>query len=187
MGLEALTQELKKKTESEVRRIDSEAKAEAKKIKEEAKREVKRRVELAEKEAGEFVERDRMRIPAARLKAKRISQDAKYGLVETSLKELKKLLQKKANSRREYEKLLERLIKGGISDVGTDKIVISVRKGDMQFAKKFGKVNQIDCNGGAIISSEDGRVRINNTFESLLEKRREELEQAAFEYMFGKG
>ncbi|MFH1442821.1 MAG: V-type ATP synthase subunit E [Candidatus Micrarchaeota archaeon] len=185
MGLEALKQELNRKTASEASRIENEGRAEAKLIKEGARKEMQKRQEKAEKDAENFVERERMRIPAARLKAKRIIQDAKYSLVDASLKELAEMLEAKTSNRREYEKTLEALIKDGLSEVGKSAL-IHVRKQDAAFAKKYGKVVEIGCMGGAIISSEDGKLRINNTYEAILERKRDELEQQAFEAMFGK-
>jgi V/A-type H+-transporting ATPase subunit E len=187
MSLESLKQELKRKTAAEVQRMENEGRAEAKRIRDDAKGEAAKRSEIAEKEADEFVEREKMRIPAARLKAKRIMQDAKYGMVAEALQELGELLGKKTSSRREYERMLGELIEEGLKELGGKDAQISVRKQDMQFAKKFGRVKEMDCTGGAIVTSEDGRMRINNTFEALMEKQKERLQQQAFELMFGKG
>lgn len=186
MGLEALRQELKRKTASEVSRIENEGKAEARKLREESKKEADRRTVAADKEADEYVEREKMRIPAARLRAKRIIQDAKYEMVAEALSELSDILEKKTSSKKEYEKMLEDLIEEGIRELGSKDVVIHVRKQDAQFARKFGKVKEISCMGGAIVASEDGRMRINNTFEALMEKQKEQLQQQAFELMFGK-
>lgn len=185
MGLEALMQELNRKTQAEVQRIENEGRLEAKRIKDDAKKESAKRMENGQKEADEFVEREKMRIPAARLKAKRIIQDAKYEKVSEALEELSKMLDK-ASSKKEYEKVLESLIKEGVEGIGAKKPIIQVRKQDLQIAKKYGTAVAIECMGGAIVTSEDGKMRINNTFEAVLEKRRGELEQAAFEEMFGK-
>lgn len=184
--MEALRQELNRKTQSEVMRIEAEARNEGRRIREDAKKELEKAKEHAAREAKEFIELERMRIPAARLKAKRIIQDAKYGMVSKALEESAELLAKRTSNRREYEKLLEDLIQEGIGNLGSKQFVISVRKQDVAFARKFGKTSEIECSGGAIVASEDGRMRINNTFEAMLEKKREELEQYAFEQMFGR-
>ncbi|HLC48396.1 MAG TPA: V-type ATP synthase subunit E family protein [Candidatus Norongarragalinales archaeon] len=186
MSLDGLKQELKRKTAIEVARIENEGKAEARRIREDARKDAEKREKIAEKEADEFVEREKMRIPAARLKARRIIQDAKYGMVERALAELGEILEKKTANKREYEKMLGGLIEQGIREIGSKDPVIMVRKQDAAFGKKFGKVMEIECMGGAIIASEDGRMRINNTFEALMEKGKEGLEQQAFELMFGK-
>ena len=78
------------------------------------------------------------------------------------------------------------LIEEGMKALGIKEALISVRKQDAPIAKKYGKVREIDCIGGAIIASPDGRMRIDSTFEALIEKRRGELEQKAFELMFSK-
>lgn len=186
MSLDALRQELRKKTQSEVLRIENEGKIESKKIKDESKRQSEIRREARLKEAAELVGREEMRIPAARLKAKRIVQDAKYGMVEKALDEATDLLMEKTKSRKEYEKLLEQLISQGLKQVGDKNSTILVRKADLQFARKFGKCEEYDCMGGAIIVSSEGRIRINNTLEALLEKNKELLLEKAFEMMFGK-
>ncbi|MEK6843362.1 MAG: V-type ATP synthase subunit E family protein [Candidatus Micrarchaeota archaeon] len=184
MGLEALKGELAKKTQSESLRIDSEARMEIKKLREEAKKDYENRMEFAQNEAKETIAREKMRIPAARLKARRRIQDAKYEIVTDAFEELKKMLNARMSSgKKEYEKMLDALIKEGLEEIGAKNAIINVRKQDLQFAKKYGKTAEISCSGGAIISSEDGKLRINSTFEAILEKKKELLEQSAFEML----
>ena len=72
MSLEALRQELRKKSATEAAGIESVGKAEARKIRDEAKKDVDLRLEKAQEEALASVEMEKMRIPAARLKGRRI-------------------------------------------------------------------------------------------------------------------
>jgi V/A-type H+/Na+-transporting ATPase subunit E len=186
MGLDSLKQELKKKTAAEVLRIENEARMESRRLKDEARKEIDRRHEQGMMDAQDAIAREKMRIPAARLRAKRIIQEARYGLVSKAMDALIEEMEGMRNDRKEYEKFLEMLIRQGISELGEKNATIAVRKQDLQFARKFGKAIELECLGGALISSENGKVRINNTFEALIDGKRAQLEQLSFELMFGK-
>ncbi|MFH1750580.1 MAG: V-type ATP synthase subunit E family protein [Candidatus Micrarchaeota archaeon] len=186
MSLDALKEELARKTRQEVQRLEAEGKKEAKGLRDEAAKEAERKIVSAKKEALDYVERDRMRIAAARLKAKHIVLDSRYGAVSEAKRQLGKLLEKKASGRREYEKMLGDMIQEALFQIGSEDAVIYVRRDDLALAKKYGTAKPIQCKGGAIIASQDGRIRIDSTFEALLEKNKEKLEQAAFDEMFGR-
>ena len=79
-------------------------------------------------------------------------------------------------------------MKEGAKEVGDD-FVLHVRAKDRELAKKYGPVGKepITTIGGVIVSTKDGRVQANNTFEALLEEHEEEIKREVFAKLFGKG
>ncbi|PIO04178.1 hypothetical protein COT48_01765, partial [Candidatus Woesearchaeota archaeon CG08_land_8_20_14_0_20_47_9] len=86
-----------------------------------------------------------------------------------------------------YEKTFEKLVKEGAKEVG-EEFVLHVRAHDRELAKKYGPVGKepITTIGGVIVSTKDGRVQANNTFEALLEEHEEEIKREVFAKLFGK-
>ena len=184
MTLTNLKEELRRKTALEAGRIAAEADAEAARIRSEAQAQAARIVADAPAEALEIAAKERTQVSAAKLKARRRVQDARFELVEEVASQLKVLLARRPQSRREYQKLLESLIRAGMKEAGKD-CTLRVRREDAAFAKKFGDVGPaLDTVGGVLVVSSDGRVKYNNTFEALLEARDEPVKQKAFELLF---
>lgn len=185
MGLNELRQEINKQASAETRKIRHDAEAEAGKILGEAREQAKAllakeaektKAEVAQKEVGVY---------AARLTAKKIVADARNAVLDEALKEVKRELAKIAESR-DYPKLFEQLAEEGKRIIGKD-CVLHVNKRDAQLAKKYGDVAAtLDSIGGVVVTSHDGRLRIDNSFEALLEEHANELKQLAFEQFFAK-
>ncbi len=190
MGLNDLKKEMRRKAEREAARLISEQKEKDDALLADARKEGRRVVEEAKKEVGLMVENEKNeQIAAARLQAKKIINDAKEDVVERALgqafEELKKL-----RNEREYRALLASLIKEGTHEIGKDAVVY-VKKNDAKLARGLGlgvKLvdKHIDCAGGALIESRDGRVRMDNTFEARFEEMKESLRKEVFTRIFGK-
>ncbi|MBU1198158.1 hypothetical protein KJ765_06665 [Candidatus Micrarchaeota archaeon] len=184
MTLTNLKEELRRKTSTEVHRLEKEADMECKQIREAAQANGQYIIEKARKNALEFAEKERTQVSAAKLKATRIVQDARFDLVEEVVGRVRVLLAKQTKNKKEYYVLLEKLIRQGTSEVGS-KSKLLVRKEDAVFARRFGSLGPpIETAGGVIVVSADGRVKINNTFEALLEQNDEVVKQKAFEQLF---
>ena len=186
MALANLRNELKRKSDLEAAKLSEAEKEEIAKIREEAKGQIRKIMDEAREDAKTISEKERMRISAANLTAKRIVQDAKYELVKKVLEELGKEIGKEAKGQ-EYEKLLEKLIKEAKKGIDGE-CVLHVREKDFATAKKFGEVAKkpIETSGGVKAVSADGRITIDNTFEALLDEKKEMLAQKAFEILFVK-
>ena len=179
-----MKKELQKKGDTDSSMVEEEGREEVRRIKAQAREEGKKAAAQVLVEANAVIEAEQMRLSAAKLQARKLVQDARYALVQEAIEETSKLLKAKTKNRKEYEKLLEKLIKEGIAEVGSKDYVVQVNDSDKQFAKKFGEVETISTMGGAVVVSGDGRMKINNTFEALLEQHSEELKQKAFALLF---
>ncbi len=185
MGLNELRQEISKQASSEAARLLREAQAEAEKILGEAREQAKAllakeaektKAEVAQKEVGVY---------AARLTAKKIIADARNAVLDEALKEVKRELEKLTQTR-EYPKIFDQLVEEG-KRVAGENCVFHVNKRDAALAKKYGNVNPtLDVIGGVVVTSRDGRLRVDNSFEALLEEHANELKQMAFEQFFAR-
>ncbi len=185
MGLNELRQEISKQASSEAARIRREAQAEAEKILSEAREQAKAllareaektKAEVAQKEVGVY---------AARLTAKKIVADARNAVLDEALKEVKRELEKLTRTS-EYPKIFNQLAEEG-KRVAGENCVFHVNKRDAALAKKFGNVvPTLDVIGGLVVTSRDGRLRVDNSFEALLEEHANELKQLAFEQFFAR-
>lgn len=185
MGLDELRQEINKQASKETRKIRHDAEKEAQKILSEAREQAKAllakeaektKAEVAQKEVGVY---------AARLQAKKIVADARNAVLGEALNEVKRELAKIAESR-DYHKIFDQLAEEGKHIIGKE-CVLHVNKRDAPLAKKYGNVvPTLDSIGGVVVTSHDGRLRIDNSFEALLEEHANELKQMAFEQFFAR-
>lgn len=113
---------------------------------------------------------------SARLEAERTRANARmdaYGIVA---EQVKKSLNEMAKDKKAYEKYIRNAVEQGRATVGDD-FVIQCNKRDAAIARKYGQVAQkpIETQGGVIVSSPDGKVRADSTFESLLVENAEDI------------
>ncbi len=180
MAIEQLITQLRKDAADKEKEILIEAETEAKQIIKQARITAENEHEEIMKQASTQVLEENVIQTTAKLKAKQIIWKAKSDSIKRTLDELADELKEFANSktnRQKYSKLFEKLSNEAVKELAEKSFVISCRKVDFELAKKFGKVSNqpIDCIGGFVISSEDATVRIDCTFESLIEQKTEEL------------
>lgn len=188
-GLQAVKAELRKDAEKNAREALEEGDAEAQRILEEARAQAKQIISRAEGEAQQQAAEEASRVSGARLAAGRIVAEARekaIGQVLASLLgELSESASPRNSSKGGYGKLFQKLARQGLKEVEGG--VIRCRKQDAPLAKKFGRVGEpIGCKGGLVAESADGRVRLDATFEGLLEEHKDELGSKAHELLFGK-
>jgi vacuolar-type H+-ATPase subunit E/Vma4 len=182
-----MAEEILNKARSEAARIESDAEEKGAKILAEAKDKRKDALERAKNEAEAVAANEKNeKIAAAHLEAKRIVSHAKEGAIAASLSEV--LEGTKLSREKDYKQLLKELIAQGVAEIGKDAIV-KTNKGDQKLAHSLGfKVDEdaVDCIGGAVISSPDGKVVFNNTFEAKFLLSKERLRTLANDRLFGK-
>ncbi|MBI2445882.1 hypothetical protein HYV43_05840 [Candidatus Micrarchaeota archaeon] len=159
-----------KEAETEASRIVSEAEASAKSILDQAR--IKAKDEAAQKMS---------QVSAARLEGKKRIAEARDAVVAEQLDEVKAALQEFADSAK-YDTVLKGLAEHGADALGGSVRILARRK-DAAKLKKWGyaDVAEHECWGGCIVSTADGRIRVNHTFEALYEQSLEKLRQAIFE------
>jgi len=84
-----------------------------------------------------------------------------------------------------YAKAFQKLARNGLKQMESG--AIRCRKQDAAMARKLGRLGEpLECSGGLVIESPDGRVRLDATFDGMLEEHKDELGRKAFELLFGK-
>lgn len=192
MPLEELREEIIEKAKKETYEVLKEADLEAKKILLDAKTKGEQEIENARQEATRVIERQKSeRLSAARLEAKMILAEAKEESVKAVQEEAWNSLEK-IRKGRDYEKLLRELIQQA-TDAIDGIAVIHANKQDLKLAKKIVEETRtasvsndaIDCAGGALVTSKDGRVRVDATFNALFEEHDEYMRRTAYAELFG--
>ncbi len=185
MGIQELRKEIEANARKEAERMKEEAEKEAWRIVEDAEEKRKKMIEQARLEGGAVAKEEERRISSARLRARHIVAEAREAVVVKALDELAALLKELAKTR-DYPVVFSELAQAAVKELGVQEVVIECRKEDEALAKKLGRPTRfIECTGGAAAVSADGKVRVSNTFEALLESRREELKRRIFMELFG--
>ncbi|MFH1107185.1 MAG: V-type ATP synthase subunit E family protein [Candidatus Micrarchaeota archaeon] len=185
MTLANLKEDLHRRVAAETAALEEQARAQARSERELAEGEADAIVDSARHEASEYASKERMRVSAANIKARRMVQDAQFGLVQDVIGELRALLAKSAADRKKYKPVFERLARDAAAKAGKDCVLLA-NKEDLQLARQIARASAkpIECIGGAAALSEDGRVKIDNTFEAILEEHDEEIRQRAYDLLF---
>ncbi|MEM4389888.1 MAG: V-type ATP synthase subunit E family protein [Candidatus Micrarchaeia archaeon] len=193
MGLEELKQGILRKAEEEAQAIRRKAEAEAREIVSQAEKRREEAMEAARREANETLEREkRERLSTARLESRLILAAAREEMLSAVEEEIWKELAA-FRKKKEYAGFLERAIRAGVREIGENAVVF-VCKDDHQLAKKIISEKKIpaalspkpvDVLGGAIVASEDGRVRCDASFAALMNNAREEIRKLVFASLFG--
>ncbi len=188
MPLEPVLEEIYKKGEETVRKIEEEAKKEAERIiaeaKEQAEEILKKAREEAEKEAEALKKQE---LSSISLEMKRMLLNKQKEIVESVFDLLKQRVQEMDEETR--KKLIKTLLSKNASpgmlvysrkeDEDIVKSVIDELKLDLKYA------GNIDCLGGVILEDPSGEVRINLTFDELLSQVYEQKLSEVSKILFG--
>src|SRR3989338_6980541 len=172
MGLEELRKGVLDKAQEEARALARETEAEAGALMQKAEAQRKELLEAAGHEAREMVESEKGEaIANANLEAKRELAKAREELVASVEEQAWKELLSVRKNKKEYAALLHKLIDKGrkaLHDESAGGDVLAYVNaedaklvGELKGAKLAG--DAIECAGGAVVTSADGRVRIDNT------------------------
>jgi V/A-type H+/Na+-transporting ATPase subunit E len=191
MGLEEMLNSIRTDTEAQHARTISDAKAEAEKIISEARQRAQAIIEQRRIQSQKELQEERLRsIASARLEAKRRLLTAKDEVLRKYEDEAFRYLKDFAKSSM-YEDFLFKMVNDGVAKIGAGaivqvnpsdkKLLENSSMGDFQISEKT-----IDSIGGAIISSQDGKRRVDNTLESIFEERKDDLTLQLSDQIFGK-
>lgn len=176
MPLEKIIQRIEEESKREADSIIEEARKRADEILGKAKEEAKGEKEKIMAKGKEREDQLRERaFSSARRDVKRMEMEAKEEVIAECFERAREELASLKS--RDYEKIVRNLIKHGKGIVG-DCIIIPSRKEDEKIAKKMGMTianDEIEALGGVIIRSIDGKVTMDNTFDGILERRKEEI------------
>ena len=78
---------------------------------------------------------------------------------------------------KDYEKLVNKLIREGIKKIGDESSIKITNDIDKKIAKKFGlkMIGKTDSIGGVIIISKDGKITLDNTIEGIIKREKDRI------------
>ncbi|MCD6229640.1 MAG: hypothetical protein J7K00_02455 [Candidatus Diapherotrites archaeon] len=186
MGLEDVLEDIKNTTQKEVHEIEVNAFAEKKRILSRARE----KVALAEKRleqdiADASVSMKKREVAAAKIEGKRLHLNARKKIVDKAYAMLREKLS--SLDREERAKILSKLVESAILEV--EPAYAYVLKEDTELVKKLvPKVKCIETTGilgGVILENADGSVRVNKSFDSILDEMKssslKELSEVIFD------
>lgn len=175
-GMNEIGQAVLDKVRSEAEGILEEARAKAAETVSRAREQQAARLREEKERMLEEARGEATRILAqASIRARQELLKAKTGIIEEIVARVKKTL---AGSAGEPGLLLS-LIREGIGVLGIDRVKVSVSKRDVaavqkrlqadrELAARVVEVKEADCTGGAIVEDPEGKMRIDNTYETRL-------------------
>jgi V/A-type H+-transporting ATPase subunit E len=197
-GLSSIAKEILEDAQKEAEVLLLKAGSEGKGILDEAKAEAERRYKSIVKKSEEDLEtKQREMGNLLDVEARNAMLKAREDMVEEIFKRTQDRL-KKYTSSKDYMRCLPELISEASKRIDSDRLIVKLNKMDHRLLseKQLQAVSKklqvelvksdefIDCVGGVIVSSFDGRVIVNNTFESRLEMLKSILRASIAKMLF---
>ena len=191
MGLEEIVSKINQDAEEQAGEVLSDANAEAAKILSDARAKADSLVSGARSQAEREVREERLRsVASARLAAKRELLQAREDVIRRYEAGMASSIDDFVKSD-DYQRFLVNLIEDGVSKIGKEaQIQVNARDRVFLKGKKLGgevSREEITCKGGALITSSDGKRRVDNTIESLLRDRSDEIRLKLLDQIFADG
>lgn len=176
MSLETVVEDIREEAREEAAAIRDEGEARAEEIVSEAEADAERVHEEAEREAERQIEREREQaVSSAKLEAKQERLEAR----RDALQQVREAVEERvASTEGERRAELTRALLANAAEEFDDADTVSVycRADDEtlveELADEFDGValaGEVDCLGGVVVESESSRVRVDNTFDSVLD------------------
>ncbi|AHL23008.1 V-type ATP synthase subunit E [Thermococcus nautili] len=201
-GAELIIQEINREAEQKIQYILSEAKEEAEKLKEEARKRAEAKAEWILRKAKTQAEIEKQRIIAnAKLEVRKKKLAVQEELIRSVIESLKERLSNLPED--EYFPMLVELTVKAVEELGTDKVVVRSNERTLkliverlsEFREKLREAlgkdvevtvgEPIQTIGGILVESSDGTVRVDNTFESRIERFESDLRATIAKALFG--
>ncbi|CAB50669.1 V-type ATP synthase subunit E [Pyrococcus abyssi] len=196
-GAELIIQEINREAERKIEYILNEAREEAEKIKEEAKRRAESKAEWILRRAKTQAELEKQRIIAnARLEVRRKRLAVQEEIIRNVLDEVRKRLQEMPEE--EYFESIKALLKEAVEELKEGKVRVYSNERTLALISSrieeirdyLGSISieigsAISTMGGVIVETEDGRIRIDNTFEARMERFEGEIRAKIAKVLFG--
>src|SRR3989338_271138 len=176
MGSIEIIHEIERDARSEAGAITRQAEKQAQEIIVKARKEAAEIIESGETKAKTEADRIENSSVSAKLEARKIISLSEMEACRSVASEVKGLLVAKSKDKNWYERYLKRSVEMGRKLVG-EKYLLHCNKHDTVLARKFGPVSPepAECEAGVIVSSFDGLVRANCTFEALFSEKENEV------------
>jgi len=176
MTAEKIIQQINNDAESEIRKIIKDAEQQAKHIIENARMEAEAESESIRLDGEKQSENiKKVLIAKAKQESKHEIMNAKEKIIEESFLQVYSRLSK--INEEHYKKIITKLMENTRIKIGEDCKVLVSRDIDKTIAKnlRLDVIGTIDALGGFVATSRDERIKLNNTFESIIDRNRDKL------------
>ncbi|WP_144924611.1 V-type ATP synthase subunit E [Halorubrum salsamenti] len=159
----ARAEEIREAAESEADEIVAEAEADAERIREERLAEVDRQIDQEREQT----------LSSAKLEAKQERLGARRDVLEDVYDDVEAAIEGLDGDRR--RELTETLLDATLAEFDDEEVAVYTRAEDVDLVEELvegrnAEVDgEVDCLGGVVAESDTSRVRVNNTFDSILE------------------
>lgn len=185
MSLDNVSGQILADVENRIKDLEAETKAEAEVILTDAKKRSEALINAAKAKTEEQIATlEKKELASTNLESKKPLLDAKRQLIEKTYADVKFKISKLDTPTRKT--LLKNLMADSLKQMPDAKKVY-VNKNDMSLVKPFAKtmtISERDMLGGVIIENSDGTVRIDNSFDMLLESIRNSTLKEAADILF---
>lgn len=201
-GAELIIQEINREAEQKIQYILNEAQKEAEKIKEEARKRAEARAEWILRKAHTQAEIEKQRVIAnAKLEVRKKRLAVQEALIQEVIAALRERLAEL--SAEEYFSMLVDLTVQAVEELGSESVVINSNERTLELLRgrfeefkkvleeKLGKNVEITLGepistiGGVIVETIDRSVRVDNRFESRIERFESDLRAEIAKALFG--
>ncbi|AWB28255.1 V-type ATP synthase subunit E [Halococcoides cellulosivorans] len=189
MSLETVVEDIREQAEAQAEAIREEAEAEAEEIRAEAEAEADQIREQRERDVERQIDQERERgLSNAELEAKQARLRARRSVLQDVRERVEdELVELDGDRRRD---LTESLLTDALDEFDEGSLVVHGRAEDRDLLDDLVTDRDAtvgdprDCLGGVVVTSEGARVRVNNTFDAVLEDVWEEHLRAVSDRLF---
>lgn len=185
MGLEEVKEEILEKANAESRRIISEGSREAEKIAKETDSQIKSLIEKSDEETSKLIESmERKEVSGAEFDAKKAKLDRKKDMVEKAFSNVRKDLAAMPEKKR--ESYLKKLVDKAKTEI--EVAYVYANSDDRKIVEKIKGVRykQADISGGIIAENKDASIRVDYSYDEMLDSIKKESMQEIAEKLFGR-
>jgi V/A-type H+-transporting ATPase subunit E len=176
MTLETVVEDIREEARARAEEIREEGEAEAESLVEAAEADAEETLEAAERRAERNVEQEREReLSSAKLEAKQMRLEARRDVLESVRESVEEAIVGLEGEDR------EELTRALLDDAATEfadanSVLVHGRADDKELVEGiladydgYEWAGEYDCLGGVVVESEESRLRVNNTFDSVVE------------------
>lgn len=176
MSLETVVEDIREEARARAEEIREEAEADAESIIADAESDADEIIAEAEREAEREIAQERdQQLSSANLEAKQARLEARRDLLESIREDVEARIAGLEGSQR--EELTEVLLDAAATEFeASDDVSVYGRSDDADLIKSlvsdyegFDYAGEYECLGGVVVESEASRLRVNNTFDSVLD------------------
>ena len=175
MSLDTVVEDIRDEARARAEEIRESGEERAEEIVSEAEREAEEIVSEAEREAERTVEQEReQKLSSAKLEAKQARLEARRGILEEVHDDVEAQIAGIEGDER--ESLTRSLLAAAAEEFDAESVRVRGREEDADLLgtivadyEGFEVGEPIECLGGVVVEADGSRVRVNNTFDSVLE------------------